>query len=52
MADNYAHCARRISPEGDWSRLVFSGGVALKIPRLREIICQRLGSAHRVAASG
>ena len=52
MADNYAKCARCVSADGDWSRLVFSGGVALKIPRLREVICQRLGSAHRIAASG
>lgn len=52
MADNYAKYARRISPAGDWSRLVFSGGVALKVPRLRELICERLGAAHRTAASG
>jgi hypothetical protein len=52
MSDNYANCACRVAPDRDWSRLVFSGGVALKIPRLREVICQRLGSAHRLAASG
>jgi sugar (pentulose or hexulose) kinase len=51
MADNYAACADRICPSRDWSRLVFSGGVALKTPLLRRLICDRLGSAHRLAAS-
>src|SRR5208283_3199166 len=47
MADNYARCARRICPAGDWQRLVFSGGVALKTPLLRQLICERLGRKHR-----
>ena len=51
MADNYARCARRICPTGDWQRLVFSGGVALKTPLLRQLICQRLGQEHRQAPS-
>ena len=51
MADNYAACATRICPNRDWPRLVFSGGVALKIALLRRLICQRLGPAHRLAAS-
>jgi sugar (pentulose or hexulose) kinase len=51
MADNYAACAAGICPERDWSRLVFSGGVALKIAQLRQGICERLGQSHRLAAS-
>ncbi len=51
MADNYARCAARIAPDKDWTRLVFSGGVALKTGLLRRLICQRLGHAHRLAAS-
>ena len=51
MADNYARCAVRLSPDKDWTRLVFSGGVALKTALLRRLICERLGQIHRLAAS-
>jgi sugar (pentulose or hexulose) kinase len=51
MADNYARGAARLSPGRDWTRLVFSGGVALKTALLRRLICDRLGQAHRLAAS-
>ncbi|MBL9170739.1 MAG: hypothetical protein JNN07_23605 [Verrucomicrobiales bacterium] len=51
MAENYEVCASRIAPRRDWSRVVFSGGVGLKIALLRTMICQRLGAAHRLAAS-
>ena len=51
MADNYARCAARVAPERDWTRLVFSGGVALKTALLRRLIRDRLGQAHRLAAS-
>jgi sugar (pentulose or hexulose) kinase len=51
MADNYARCARRVAPAKEWARLVFSGGVALKTALLRRLICDRLGQAHRLAAS-
>lgn len=51
MAENYARCARRVCPAGDWRRLLFSGGVALKTPLLRRLICERLGHAHRLAPS-
>lgn len=51
MADNYALCATRLSPGKDWTRLVFSGGVALKTALLRRLICDRLGQTHRLAAS-
>lgn len=50
MAENYAHCARRISPIGDWRKIVFSGGVALKIKILRELICKRLGKEYRLVS--
>jgi sugar (pentulose or hexulose) kinase len=43
MADNYAACARRLSPGGDWQRVVFSGGLAQRFPRLRQEILSRLG---------
>ena len=49
MADNYAHCARRVCPAADWRRVVFSGGVALKTPLLRQLICASLGQEHRLA---
>ena len=51
MADNYARCALRIAPAKDWTRLVFSGGVALRTALLRQLVCDRLGQAHRLAAS-
>ena len=51
MADNYARCAARIAPKRNWTRLVFSGGVALKSPLLRRFLCERLGAPHRLAAS-
>jgi len=51
MADNYAHCALRIAPQHDWTRVVFSGGVALRTALLRQLVCDRLGQAHRLAAS-
>jgi sugar (pentulose or hexulose) kinase len=51
MADNYERCALRIAPARDWTRLVFSGGVALKMPLLRRLIVERLGPAQRLAAS-
>jgi sugar (pentulose or hexulose) kinase len=51
MADNYARCAVRLSSDRNWTRLVFSGGVALKTELLRQMICDRLGRAHRLAAS-
>jgi sugar (pentulose or hexulose) kinase len=49
MADNYAACAGIIAPRRDWSRLVFSGGVALKNQVLRQLVCERLGMQHRLA---
>ena len=51
MADNYAQAASRVSRNDGWQRVVFSGGVALKMALLRRLICRRLGSAHRLVAS-
>jgi sugar (pentulose or hexulose) kinase len=51
MAENYSRCALRVSPEAEWQRVVFSGGVALKAELLRRLICDRLGAAHRIVAS-
>lgn len=51
MADNYSACANRIAPQRDWNRLVFSGGVAMKNPLLRRLVCERLGKDHRLAPS-
>jgi sugar (pentulose or hexulose) kinase len=51
MAQNYATCADRIAPRRDWSRVVFSGGVALKNALLRQLVCERLGQQHRLAPS-
>lgn len=51
MADNYERCARRVAAGKPWSRLVFSGGLALKTPLLRQLVCDRLGREHRLAAS-
>jgi sugar (pentulose or hexulose) kinase len=41
MAENYVASALRLSPEKSWRRLVFSGGLAQKIPVLRDLICER-----------
>jgi hypothetical protein len=43
MADNYEQCARRLSPDRAWDRLVFSGGVAQRFGRLRREVLNRLG---------
>jgi sugar (pentulose or hexulose) kinase len=51
MANNYARWALQLAPARDWRRLVFSGGVALKTPLLRRLICDRLGHEYRLAAS-
>jgi sugar (pentulose or hexulose) kinase len=45
MADNYARCAERLSPERAWDRVVFSGGLAQRFERLRRETLSRLGSA-------
>ena len=51
MADYYEMLARRLSPNGDWTRLVFSGGIAQRSRLLRELVCDRLGDNHRLTTS-
>ncbi len=56
MAENYHACALRLSPAAAWERLVFSGGLALKMDVLRQVICDRFGAeqapaAHRLSPS-
>lgn len=51
MAASYALCARRLSPEAGWSRLVFSGGLAQNLPSLRESVVRQLGAPHRVCST-
>ncbi len=48
MADNYYACALRLSPEQDWRGLVFSGGLAQKIPLLRELIAAKFKQDYRI----
>jgi sugar (pentulose or hexulose) kinase len=52
MAENYMQCATRLSPEHAWRRLVFSGGLALQSPLLRELILARFNCAYRLAEGG
>jgi sugar (pentulose or hexulose) kinase len=51
MAATYVNCARRLAPEDDWERLVFSGGLAQHITILRKIITGRFGAAFRLSAT-
>jgi sugar (pentulose or hexulose) kinase len=44
MAANYARCAERLSPDREWDRVVFSGGLAQRFGRLRREILERLGN--------
>ena len=63
MADNYFASALRLAPASaqrisphkehlearDWSRLVFSGGLAQKMPVLREVICAKFQADSRLS---
>src|SRR5262249_17044334 len=51
MAATYAICARRLAPEADWTRLVFSGGLAQNLAALRETIVRQFGARYRVCAT-
>ncbi len=48
MAANYSACAGRVWPERSWSNLVFSGGVARKLPELRALIESKLQTGSRL----
>jgi sugar (pentulose or hexulose) kinase len=49
MARNYEACARRIDPDGGAVRVVFSGGVARRIPLLRELTAAAMGLPQRLS---
>ena len=42
LADNFSQCADRVFPERDWQRIVLSGGLTQSVPRLRQMIQERL----------
>jgi len=48
MAANYLAAALRLSPQRAWSTLVFSGGLAQKLPLLRTFILEQLPGPHRL----
>jgi sugar (pentulose or hexulose) kinase/aminoglycoside phosphotransferase (APT) family kinase protein len=49
MARNYRTCALRLDPEGDATHAVFSGGVARRLPILRELTAAQLGMGYRLS---
>ena len=51
MADNYLTCALRLSPDQEWDRVVFSGGLAQKLERLREMITAQFSCPYRLFAA-
>jgi sugar (pentulose or hexulose) kinase len=48
MAENYYAAASRIWPDRSWRGIVFSGGLALKLPQLRQIIQDRFQTESRL----
>lgn len=51
MATNYRHSAQHLAPNESWQRLVYSGGLAQKIPLLRRLINEQFGVPDRLAPS-
>jgi sugar (pentulose or hexulose) kinase len=49
MARNYQVCGRRLDPEGVATHAVFSGGVARRLPILRELAAAELGMGYRLS---
>ncbi len=49
MAANYHTAAQRLSPQRAWSTLVFSGGLAQKLPLLRTFILEQMPGPHRLS---
>jgi len=49
MAVNYATCARRIDPGRNAAKVVFSGGVARRLPVLRQLTAAALNLPHRLS---
>jgi sugar (pentulose or hexulose) kinase len=50
MAYNYQRAAKMLSPERSWRRIAFSGGLAQRMPALRNVIGSAFGSSYRVSA--
>jgi hypothetical protein len=48
MADSFYDCAVGLDPEESWKRLLFSGGLAVKLEVLRRIIQEQFGVAYRL----
>ena len=49
MADRYYSAALQLWPDRSWHKLLFSGGLALKLETLRETIQKKFGTEYRVA---
>lgn len=49
MAHNYRVCAARLDPEGAAREAVFSGGVARRLPILRELTAGKLDMGYRLS---
>lgn len=48
MADNYRTATARLTSDPNWQRIVFSGGIAQKLPLLRTLILERLPGPARL----
>jgi sugar (pentulose or hexulose) kinase len=48
MAANYGQCAHRLAPTGDWTQVVFSGGLAQQLPALRASIMRQFSGPARL----
>jgi hypothetical protein len=52
MAREYARAVQRLSPRREWDRVIFSGGLAQRWPRLRQETLAALGTeAFRVSTT-
>ena len=51
MATHYDQFASQLCPNRDWSKVVFSGGLAQKSALLRQLTLDRLGDSHRIVST-
>jgi sugar (pentulose or hexulose) kinase len=51
MASNYAAAAELLRPERDWGTIAFSGGLAHRSRRLREMVAEKLARPYRLSPS-
>ena len=51
ISDEVASCARRLTPEGGWKQVVFSGKPVCPSAAFRQKLCDRLGREHTLAPS-